>query len=61
MNDLIVGVGLVFVVEGLLWALAPRLGIDLLEAAAKTSQSNLRMYGCLAIVTGLGIVWLVRG
>jgi uncharacterized protein YjeT (DUF2065 family) len=61
MNDLIVGLGLVFVIEGLLWALAPRLGMDLLQAASATPQTTLRTYGCIAVVAGAAIVWLIRG
>ena len=38
MSDLIVGVGLVLVIEGLLWALAPQLATRLLAAAAATPE-----------------------
>lgn len=61
MNDLLVGLGLVFVIEGLLWALAPRAGIELLKAAVNTPQSTLRAYGCVAVAAGAAIVWFVRG
>lgn len=61
MNDLLVGLGLVFVIEGLLWALAPRLGIDMLEAAARTPMTTLRTYGCVAVAAGAAIVWFIRG
>lgn len=61
MNDLIVGLGLVFVIEGLLWALAPQQAIKMLQAAAETPLQSLRLYGCLAVAAGAAIVWLVRG
>ncbi len=61
MNDLIVGLGLVFVIEGLLWALAPRLGIEMLEAASRTPLNTLRTYGCGAVAAGAAIVWFIRG
>ncbi len=61
MNDLIVGFGLVFVIEGLLWALAPQLGTRMLEAAATTPTSTLRSYGWAAVAAGLVVVWLIRG
>ena len=38
MSDLLVGFGLVFVIEGLLWALAPKLGFRLLELAASANE-----------------------
>lgn len=61
MDDLAVAVGLVLVIEGLLWALAPRLGRRLLEATAEAPESSLRLAGTLAVASGVLIVWLVRG
>ena len=45
MNDLIVGFGLVLVIEGLLWALAPHLAMRFLEGASATPESTLRIAG----------------
>jgi uncharacterized protein len=42
MNDLVVAIGLVLVIEGLLWSLWPGLGRKLLEAAAGAPESSLR-------------------
>lgn len=61
MSDLLVGFGLVMVIEGLLWALMPHLGIRLLEAAAATPESTLRIAGWTAVCLGTGLVWLIRG
>ena len=61
MSDLAVGLGLMLVVEGLIWALAPSLGVRLLTAAASTPQQALRMAGLASVVAGVVIVWLVRG
>jgi uncharacterized protein YjeT (DUF2065 family) len=61
MSDLVVGLGLVFVIEGLLWALAPQMGTRLLEATASTPTSTLRSYGWAAVAAGAAIVWLIRG
>jgi uncharacterized protein len=61
MSDLAVGLGLMLVVEGLIWALAPGMGIKLLTAAASTPQQVLRMSGLVAVAAGVAIVWLVRG
>lgn len=61
MSDLVVGLGLVFVIEGLLWALSPQLGVKMLEAAAGTPTSTLRTWGWAAVAVGLGVVWLIRG
>ncbi len=61
MDDLLVAVGLVLVIEGLLWALAPRLGRRLLETASETPESSLRLAGTVAVAAGVLIVWLIRG
>jgi len=61
MSDLAVALGLVLVLEGLVWALAPQLGVRLLEVAAETPPASLRIAGTAAIAVGVFVVWLVRG
>ena len=60
MNDFLVGVGLVLVIEGLLWSLAPGLAARLLELAASTPEQQLRTGGAVAVAVGVLVVWLVR-
>ncbi len=60
-GDLIVGIGLVLVIEGLVWALAPRLGARLLETMAQMSESGVRTTGAVSVALGVIVVWLVRG
>jgi uncharacterized protein YjeT (DUF2065 family) len=61
MSDLLVGLGLVLVIEGLLWSLWPGLGRKLLEAASQTPESTLRLAGAVAVAAGVVLVWLIRG
>jgi uncharacterized protein YjeT (DUF2065 family) len=61
MSDIGAALGLVLVIEGLLWAAAPRLGLRLLAVAAVTPEPTLRAAGALAVASGFVIVWLVRG
>jgi uncharacterized protein YjeT (DUF2065 family) len=61
MSDLVVALGLVLVIEGLLWSLWPDLGRKLLEVTAAAPESSLRMAGALAVAAGVVLVWLVRG
>lgn len=61
MTDLIVGIGLVFVIEGLLYAAFPATMRRMVEQMAELADSNLRTVGMMAIAIGVGIVWLVRG
>lgn len=61
MNDILVGLGLLLVAEGLIWALSPRSAVRLLEVAARTPEQVLRTAGTVTVAAGCGIVWLVRG
>jgi uncharacterized protein YjeT (DUF2065 family) len=61
MSDLVVAIGLVLVIEGLLWSLWPGVGRKLLEATADAPESSLRVAGAVAVALGVAIVWLVRG
>ena len=61
MNDLVVAIGLVLVIEGLLWSLWPGLGRKLLEATAGAPESSLRLAGAVAVALGVAVVWLFRG
>jgi uncharacterized protein YjeT (DUF2065 family) len=61
MSDLVVGLGLVLVIEGLLWALVPHMATRMLEAAATVPQNTLRIAGWSSVLIGLGLVWIIRG
>lgn len=60
MDDFVAALGLVLVIEGLLWALAPRFGLRILAVAAETPELTLRTSGAVAVAAGVLIVWLVR-
>jgi uncharacterized protein YjeT (DUF2065 family) len=53
-------IGLVFVIEGLLYAIAPGRLKDLAEMAARFSEDTLRNFGLAAIGFGVLIVWVAR-
>jgi uncharacterized protein len=61
MTDLAVAIGLVLVLEGLFWALAPGFGRRLLLASADMSEQSLRLGGTIAVAAGVLVVWLARG
>jgi len=61
MSDLLVGIGLVLVIEGLIWALNPGLGTRLIEIMSQTPESTVRTAGAISVAIGVFIVWLVRG
>lgn len=56
----LLGLGLVLVVEGLLWALAPRLVENLLAALRALSIEERRLAGLAALALGLALLWAAR-
>ncbi|KAA9009826.1 DUF2065 family protein [Histidinibacterium aquaticum] len=54
------GLGLVFVVEGLVYALAPSLVEDLLDALRRLTLEQRRLMGLGAITLGLALLWAAR-
>lgn len=61
MSDLAVALGLVLVIEGLLWALAPDFARKMLSTVAASPDRDLMVAGWLAVALGAFVVWLVRG
>lgn len=61
MKDFIVALGLVLVIEGVLWALAPGTALAMLKVAARTPERTLRTGGAAAAAAGVLLVWLIRG
>lgn len=53
--------GLVLVIEGLIYGGFPRLAKKLASEVLAMPESALRAAGLAAIAIGVGIVWLVRG
>lgn len=60
MVQLLIGVGLFFVIEGLVYSLAPGLLRRAAEQLPKISDGHLRVSGVAAIAIGVAIVWLAR-
>lgn len=61
MGDFLVALGLVFVLEGLLFAALPGPAKRAMLNAAESSDSTLRVVGIVSAVLGLVVIWLVRG
>ncbi|WP_282064459.1 DUF2065 family protein [Aliiroseovarius marinus] len=58
MSLLILGIGLVLVIEGLVFALAPSRLDDLVQMMAAMSRDQRRMIGLVALALGVLLVWL---
>lgn len=55
-----IGLGLVLVVEGLLYALVPRHLKRMMLAMQELSEEQLRLGGAAALGLGVLVVWLVK-
>ena len=61
MSDFLAALGLVFVIEGLIFAAFPGHAKKAMMSVLETPDASLRMIGIAAAVLGLVVVWLVRG
>ncbi len=60
MSDFLAAVGLVFVIEGLVFAAFPEQAKRAMTSVLETPETTLRAIGIGSAVIGLGLVWLVR-
>lgn len=60
MSDFLAALGLVFVIEGLIFAAFPGHAKKAMLSVMQTSDASLRMVGLVAAVIGVVVVWLVR-
>jgi uncharacterized protein YjeT (DUF2065 family) len=61
MNDLLVALGLVAVIEGILYAAAPGAMKRMLRQVESLPESTMRIGGLAAMAVGVVVVWAVRG
>jgi uncharacterized protein YjeT (DUF2065 family) len=59
--DFIAAIGLVLVIEGIVYSGFPGLARKLAAEVLSTPESALRIGGLIAVAAGVGVVWLVRG
>ncbi len=60
MRDLLLGLGLVAVIEGLVLALAPLRFEDILKALGALNRDQRRMLGVAIVAFGVGLVWIAK-
>jgi uncharacterized protein YjeT (DUF2065 family) len=60
MSDLVTALGLVFVIEGLVYAFVPGHLKAVMALLQSTPEDRLRMGGLIATAIGVGLVWLAR-
>jgi uncharacterized protein YjeT (DUF2065 family) len=61
MTDFLVALGLVLVIEGILFAAFPGFAKRLAATALESPEPALRIAGILSAVLGVIMIWLLRG
>lgn len=61
MRDFLTAIGLVLVVEGIVYGGFPGLARKLATEVLGMPENVLRVAGLVAAALGVGVVWLVRG
>jgi uncharacterized protein YjeT (DUF2065 family) len=61
MSDFLVALGLVFVIEGIVFAAFPQSTKRAVTAVLETPDVVLRVVGLVSAVFGVLLVWLMRG
>ena len=59
LTKLLLGVGLVLVIEGSLYALFPSFLPRMMRQIETISDAQLRFGGVLALAAGVGLVWII--
>lgn len=60
MSYVLTAIGLVLVLEGLFYALAPYGAKRMMSLAQSLSEEQLRLGGLVAIAAGVAVVWTAR-
>jgi uncharacterized protein YjeT (DUF2065 family) len=61
MSDFIVALGLVFVIEGLVFSAFPATAKRAMQTVQEAPDGSLRIVGIVSAVLGILLIWLVRG
>ncbi|MFZ5731632.1 MAG: DUF2065 domain-containing protein [Pseudomonadota bacterium] len=60
LSDFMVGIGMLFVIEGLLFAAMPGWMREAIKSVLVTPDNVLRVVGIVSALGGLALIWLVR-
>jgi uncharacterized protein YjeT (DUF2065 family) len=61
MSDFLIALGLVFVIEGLVFAAFPHAAKRAIVNVLETPENLLRLVGIACAAVGVLVIWLVRG
>ncbi|AJD41770.1 DUF2065 domain-containing protein [Rhizobium mongolense] len=60
MQDFLTGIAFFLIIEGLVYALAPRFLVEMARLLPTVPERQLRIFGLGAVVLGVALVWFVR-
>ncbi|MBT6032744.1 MAG: DUF2065 domain-containing protein [Kordiimonadaceae bacterium] len=60
MEEVIIAIGLVFVIEGLLYALFPKAMKNMISVVLTQSENSIRTTGLCALLIGVVIIYLIK-
>jgi len=61
MTDFLVALGLVFAIEGLVFAALPGPAKRAMATVLETPEPTLRVIGIVSALLGVLVIWLIRG
>ncbi|MBX9684109.1 MAG: DUF2065 domain-containing protein [Hyphomicrobium sp.] len=61
MSELLAGIGIALVFEGMLWALAPDTARRMLAELSTVPNSRLQPLALVIVALGVGLFWLAKG
>ena len=61
MSEFVVALGLVFVIEGVVFAAFPAQTRRAVAAVLETPDQALRLIGLLSAMFGIAVIWFMRG
>ncbi len=61
MSELLAGIGIALVFEGMLWALAPDAARRMLAELSTVPNSRLQPLALVIVALGVGLFWLAKG
>jgi hypothetical protein len=60
MTEFIAAIGLLFAIEGLIFAIAPNAAKEAMRSAAETPVDRMRLIGVVSAIAGVLLVWFAK-
>lgn len=60
MTEFIVAFGLLFAIEGLIFAIAPTMAKEAMKSAAETPVERMRIIGVVSAIAGVFLIWIAK-